>query len=128
MRYRCSPDPADAIQWFKKDQVGVWNWERWSSPEFETLWTQGLAETDKTKRNAIYLRMQEIMEDTGAYAWLTFDPWSYASVNGGRSRLRVRRRDAGRALHEGLSAAKATAIYSALEAGEPKRERVCGVQ
>jgi len=80
MRYRCSPDPADAMQWFKKDQVGVWNWERWSSPEFETLWTQGLAETDKTKRNAIYLRMQEIMEDTGAYAWLTFDPWSYASV------------------------------------------------
>jgi peptide/nickel transport system substrate-binding protein len=81
MRYRCSPDPADAIQWFKKDQIGVWNWERWTTPEFETLWTQGLAETDKTKRNAIYVRMQEIMEDTGAYAWLTFDPWSYASVN-----------------------------------------------
>jgi peptide/nickel transport system substrate-binding protein len=80
MRYRCSPDPADAIQWFKKDQVGVWNWERWSDPEFEKLWTEGLAETDKTKRNAICLRMQEIMEDTGAYVWLTFDPWFYASV------------------------------------------------
>ena len=81
MRYRCSPDPADAIQWFKKDQVGVWNWERWSDPEFETLWTQGLSETDKAKRNAIYQRMQEIMEDTGAYAWLTFDPWSYVTVD-----------------------------------------------
>ena len=74
MRYRCSPDPADAIQWFKKDQVGVWNWERWSSPEFEDLWNKGLAETDTTKRNAIYLRMQEIMENTGAYVWITFDP------------------------------------------------------
>ena len=76
MRYRCSPDPSDAIQWFKKDQVGVWNWERWSNPEFEDLWTKGLAETDNTKRKQIYLRMQEIMEDTGAYVWMTYDPWS----------------------------------------------------
>ncbi|HZT19274.1 MAG TPA: ABC transporter substrate-binding protein [Dongiaceae bacterium] len=79
MRYRCSPDPADAIQWFKKDQVGVWNWERWSDPEFEQLWTKGLAELDTAKRAQIYIRMQEIMEDTGAYVWLTFDPWAYAS-------------------------------------------------
>jgi peptide/nickel transport system substrate-binding protein len=79
MRFRCSPDPADAIQWFKKDQVGVWNWERWSDPEFEDLWTKGLAELDKTKRGAIYVRMQEIMENTGAYVWITFDPWDYAS-------------------------------------------------
>ena len=79
MRFRCSPDPADAIQWFKKDQVGVWNWERWSDPEFEALWTKGLGELDMTKRAAIYVRMQEIMENTGAYVWITFDPWDYAS-------------------------------------------------
>ena len=79
MRFRCSPDPADALQWFKKDQVGVWNWERWSDPEFEDLWTKGLAELDTTKRAAIYVRMQEIMENTGAYVWITFDPWDYAS-------------------------------------------------
>jgi peptide/nickel transport system substrate-binding protein len=77
MQYRCSPDPSDAIQWFKKDQVGVWNWERWSDPEFEDLWNKGLAERDTTKREQIYLRMQEIMEDTGAYVWLTFTPWFY---------------------------------------------------
>src|SRR5262249_41098201 len=75
MRYRCAPDPADAIQWFKKDQVGVWNWERWTDPEFEDLWTKGLAERDTAKRTQIYLHMQEIMENTGAYAWLTFDPY-----------------------------------------------------
>jgi peptide/nickel transport system substrate-binding protein len=81
MRFRCSPDPADAIQWFKKDQVGVWNWERWSDPEFETLWTKGLEELDPVKRAAIYVRMQDIMENTGAYVWVTFDPWDFASVN-----------------------------------------------
>src|SRR5262249_40946142 len=29
MAYRTGPDPADALQWFTKSQVGVWNWERW---------------------------------------------------------------------------------------------------
>jgi len=79
MRFRCSPDPADAMQWFKKDQVGVWNWERWTDAEFEKLWEDGLKETDPAKRAPIYQRMQEIMEDTGAYTWITFDPWDYAS-------------------------------------------------
>jgi peptide/nickel transport system substrate-binding protein len=78
MRFRTAPDPSDAVQWFVKSQVGVWNWERWSDPEFEELWTEGLAETDPVKRDAIYQRMQEIMEDTGAYVWITHDPLSYA--------------------------------------------------
>ena len=50
MRYRTSPDPADMIQWFVKSQVGVWNWERWSDPEFEELWSKGLTEHDAAKR------------------------------------------------------------------------------
>jgi peptide/nickel transport system substrate-binding protein len=78
MRYRCSPDPADPIQWFVKSQVGIWNWERWSDPEFEELWTKGLGEPDAEKRAAMYVRMQEIMEDTGAYFWITHDPVFYA--------------------------------------------------
>ncbi|MBI2718084.1 MAG: hypothetical protein HY245_03225 [Rhizobiales bacterium] len=77
MRYRASPDPSDALQWFIKAQVGVWNWERWSDAEFEDLWTKGLAETDQAKREVMYQRMQEIMEDTGAYVWITHDPVTY---------------------------------------------------
>ena len=77
MRYRTSPEPSDSVQWFVKSQVGVWNWERWSDQEFEDLWAKGLAETDTAKRSEIYLRMQEIMEDTGAYVWITHDPLSY---------------------------------------------------
>lgn len=77
MRFGSAPDPADAIQWFTKAQIGIWNWERWTVPEFETLWQAGLVETDKSKRAEIYVRMQDIMEDTGAYVWLTFDPKFY---------------------------------------------------
>ena len=78
MRYRTSPDPSDGMQWFIKSQVGVWNWERWTDPKFEDLWTKALSEPDNTKRADMYLRMQEIMEDTGAYVWITHDPLNYA--------------------------------------------------
>ncbi|MGH6933102.1 MAG: ABC transporter substrate-binding protein [Dongiaceae bacterium] len=77
MEYRTQPDASDAVQWFVKDQVGVWNWERWSDPEFEELWSKGLVEADNAKRAEIYLRMQDIMEDTGAYVWLTHKPLTF---------------------------------------------------
>lgn len=72
MAFRTGPEPADAMQWFTKSQIGVWNWERWSDPEFEDLWQKALSEKDIEKRGAMYVRMQEIMENTGAYVWITF--------------------------------------------------------
>ncbi|MDH3535040.1 MAG: ABC transporter substrate-binding protein [Gammaproteobacteria bacterium] len=74
MRYGAGTDPYEPFQWFVRDQVGIWNWERWSSDEFETLFAKGVAETNPEKRNVIYLRMQEIMEATGGYVWLTHEP------------------------------------------------------
>ena len=77
MRYGTNPDPYEAMQWFRREQIGVWNWERWSDDEFEELYTKGLAETDAGKRDRMYLRMQEIMEDTGAYVWICHEPETY---------------------------------------------------
>jgi peptide/nickel transport system substrate-binding protein len=74
MRYGSGPDPYEPFQWFVRSQVGVWNWERWSSDEFEDLFAKGVAETDSGKRETIYVRMQEIMEETGAYVFLTHEP------------------------------------------------------
>ncbi|MBS9718997.1 ABC transporter substrate-binding protein [Pseudohalocynthiibacter aestuariivivens] len=74
MRFGAGPDPYEATQWFIRDQVGVWNWERWSSDEFEELYKQGIGETDQAKRHEVYVRMQEIMEETGGYVWLTHEP------------------------------------------------------
>lgn len=74
MRYGTSPDPYECFQWFRREQIGVWNWERWSDDEFEALYKEGLVSTDPARRNQIYLRMQEIMEDTGAYVWLDHEP------------------------------------------------------
>ena len=74
MQYGDSPDPSQMAQWYISDQVGVWNWERWKDPEFDELYAAGLGETDEGKRHDMYVRMQEIMEDTGAYVWLMFPP------------------------------------------------------
>ena len=36
-----------------------------------------MEETDPDKRQAIYILMQEIMEQTGGYVWLTHEPEVY---------------------------------------------------
>lgn len=73
MTYGAGTDPYEPFQWFLRDQIGVWNWERWSSDEFEELFAKGVAETDPVKRHGIYIRMQEIMEETGGYVWLVHE-------------------------------------------------------
>jgi peptide/nickel transport system substrate-binding protein len=61
-------------QWYVSSQVGVWNWERWKDAEFDDLFQKALGESDADKRGAMYIRMQEIMENTGAYVWITHEP------------------------------------------------------
>jgi peptide/nickel transport system substrate-binding protein len=69
-----APDPSQMTQWYIGEQVGIWNWERWQDAEFDRLHHAALEESDAAKRDEMYLRMQEIMENTGAYVWLAFRP------------------------------------------------------
>ena len=64
-RFSMNPDPAWATVWFTPEQIGVWNWERWNSPEFGRLHEQGLHERDPQKRDALYRHMQDLMEESG---------------------------------------------------------------
>lgn len=73
-RFGDAPDPSQMAQWYVSSQVGVWNWERWKNPEFDKLFDQSVRESDPAKRAAMYLRMQDIMEDTGAYVWIAHEP------------------------------------------------------
>lgn len=72
-RFSSAPDPHYAAQWFTKEQVGVWNWERFKNPEYNQLYEQALAEADKDKRDQMYRRMQELMEASGAYCFITHE-------------------------------------------------------
>jgi peptide/nickel transport system substrate-binding protein len=78
MRFGTTPDPYEATQWFVSSQVGIWNWERWTDEEFDALYQQGIEETDTAKRDEIYLKMQDIMEETGAYVWINHEPETFA--------------------------------------------------
>ena len=70
-RFSMNPDPAWATEWFTPQQIGVWNWERWNNLEFGRLNEEGLHERDPKKRDVIYRRMQDLMEESGAYVFAT---------------------------------------------------------
>ncbi|RKF17112.1 peptide ABC transporter substrate-binding protein [Roseovarius spongiae] len=72
-RFSMMPDPFYATTWFTSDQVGIWNWERFSNPEFDKLNDEALSEADKDKRAAMYRKMQDLMEESGAYRFLTHE-------------------------------------------------------
>jgi len=70
-RFTMAPDPSWATEWFTNGQIGIWNWERFRSDEFEKLNAEGLREVDNAKRQEIYARMQDLMEESGCYVFLT---------------------------------------------------------
>ncbi|MCK7592285.1 ABC transporter substrate-binding protein [Pseudomarimonas salicorniae] len=63
-------DPYYATAWFVSKQVGIWNWERFRSAEFDRLHRQALAVSDPAVRDPLYQRMQHLMEDSGCYRFL----------------------------------------------------------
>ena len=72
-RFSMEPDPSWATAWFTPEQIGVWNWERFNSPEFAELHAQGMVETDPAKRDEIYKKAQDLMEESGCYVFLTHE-------------------------------------------------------
>jgi peptide/nickel transport system substrate-binding protein len=64
-------DPSFQTQWFVSGQVGEWNWQRWRSEEFDRLNTEAESTVDEAKRGELYMRMQQLMEESAAYIWLT---------------------------------------------------------
>lgn len=72
--FTMQPDPSWATIWFTSEQVGVWNWQRFSNPDFDRLNTEAATELDPEKRAAMYIEMQDIMEESGDFVFLTFEP------------------------------------------------------
>lgn len=64
-------DPYYSMVWFTTQQMGQWNWERFSNREFDELNDLALATTDDTERGRMYQRMQDIMEESGCYRFIS---------------------------------------------------------
>ncbi|MEX2647668.1 MAG: ABC transporter substrate-binding protein [Alphaproteobacteria bacterium] len=72
-RFSSNPDPGWYTMWFTTQQVGVWNWERFSNPEFDELHAKALVTLDPAARDGMYQRMQDLMEESGCYTFITHE-------------------------------------------------------
>jgi peptide/nickel transport system substrate-binding protein len=66
-KYSSSVDPFDCTAWHTPAEVGSWNWERWSNAEYGELHAAAMVETDMEARRQMYVRMQDLMEESGAF-------------------------------------------------------------
>jgi peptide/nickel transport system substrate-binding protein len=64
-------DPYYSLVWFISEQMGHWNWERFSNEEFDHLNGLALATNDKGERDRMYQRMQDLMEASGCYRFIS---------------------------------------------------------
>jgi peptide/nickel transport system substrate-binding protein len=64
-------DPYYSLVWFTSEQMGQWNWERFSNDEFDRLNDQALATSKESERDRMYKRMQDIMEESGCYRFIS---------------------------------------------------------
>jgi peptide/nickel transport system substrate-binding protein len=71
-------DPGFQTQWFTTSQIGTWNWQRWSNPEFDKLHEEGGRETDAAKRAEIYIAAQKLMDESAAFWWITHNAYTFA--------------------------------------------------
>ena len=74
MRFSMQPDPSWATMWFTPQQIGVWNWQGFDNAEFGELQEAAQIEMDPAKRDEMYKRMQDLMEESGDFVFLNFVP------------------------------------------------------
>jgi peptide/nickel transport system substrate-binding protein len=72
-RFSMQPDPSWATEWYTTSQIGEWNWEQFSNAEFDRLVAEGKVELDPAKRDVMYKKMQDLMEESGSYVFLTHE-------------------------------------------------------
>lgn len=75
MSYAGGIDPTENLVWFRPDQIGAYNWSFFDSPEFEDLFQKSRTETDEAKRAEMFHRMEDLMEESGGFIFIAFEPY-----------------------------------------------------
>jgi len=68
--FTTAPDPSWVTAWFTCSQVGIWNTQRTCDKSWDQLNSAAAVEEDATKRAAMYVQLQDRLEETGAYVFL----------------------------------------------------------
>ncbi|MGM0445631.1 MAG: ABC transporter substrate-binding protein [Bacillota bacterium] len=72
-------DPGYWVEWFTTEQVGKWNFLKWSNTEYDELADQAAVTMDLDEREEMYIEMQKIMDEDAAIIWLTNGAKAYVS-------------------------------------------------
>lgn len=75
--YSMQPDPSWATMWFTCAQVGIWNWERWCSKEYDDLHAKALVTIDDKEREALYIKMQQVWDADCKAIFITHGEMDY---------------------------------------------------
>jgi peptide/nickel transport system substrate-binding protein len=75
MNFAGGVDPTENLVWFRPDQIGVYNWSFFDSAEYEELYQASLLETDVEKRKTMFNRMEDLMEESGGFIFICFEPF-----------------------------------------------------
>jgi peptide/nickel transport system substrate-binding protein len=75
--YSMQPDPSWATMWFTCEQIGVWNWQRWCSKEYDDLHKKALVTMDDKARGDMYIQMQKLFDDAAHSIWITHGEMDY---------------------------------------------------
>lgn len=69
--FSCHVEPSFWITWFTTDQIGSWNFWKFSNEEFDRLNAEALVTLDEVERAQKYIRMQEIIDEEVACIYIT---------------------------------------------------------
>ena len=75
MNFAGGIDPTENLVWFRPDQIGLYNWSFFDSAEYEDLYQKSMVEPDPDKRRAMFNRMEDLMEDSGGFVFICFEPY-----------------------------------------------------
>ena len=70
-RWSSDPDPSYTLQYFSSKFIGSDNWEHFASDKYDQLVIEGVKELDSIKRSNIYIKMQDLLEDSGSFRFIT---------------------------------------------------------
>jgi len=68
--FTTAPDPSWVTEWFTCAQVGVWNFQRTCSEAWDAENAAAAETDDDAARAAMYIKLQDELEETGAYVFL----------------------------------------------------------
>lgn len=75
MSFAGGVEPTENLVWFLPDQIGYYNWSHFDDTEFEELFYKVQVEQDPDERKAMFNRMEDLMELSGGFVFICFEPY-----------------------------------------------------